>query len=426
MFGKSSKWLRCGRYAAPIVLKTFHVSGAQDAIIDICGLGYYELFLNGKRVSDEYFKPAVSDYSERDFSNFAYPLSDKTSHTIYYNSYSVTLYLQDGENTLAVMLGNGFYRQTRRTCEGHTKFGDELLLRFDLRWKENNESRRVYSDGSEWLVESFIKENNLYYGEVHDYAAFDHCILQGKVDENAERVYIAPSPKAKLFKQRCKNDVVHKIITPTIIKKTKDSVIYDVGENISGFVCLKAKSSVVKIRHAEEMKDGELDFQSTGGTWQISENTYLNAQGKRVHPWFSWSGFRYFEIFGDVDDVQAWFIYSDVKITAQFTCGNENINWLFDAYLRTQLGNMHGGVPSDCPHRERLGYTGDGQLNAETTMLLTDSRTFYQKWIQDIADCQDTQSGHIQHTAPFFGGGGHFDRRGLSTGAAGGLRFFGS
>lgn len=407
MFCKASKWLGCEKsYSAPIVIKNFNAKNIETAVIDICGLGYYELFLNGNRVGDEYFKPAVSDYSERDFSTWAYPLPDKTSHTIYYNSYDVTKYLKDGNNTLAVMLGNGFYRQTRRTCEGNTKFGDELLLRYDLRLKENGTVSRIYSDGSEWVVESFIKENNLFYGETHDYSAFDFSLLHGNVNADVERVHILPAPKAKLLKQRCKNDVVCKTIFPTVVKKTDESVIYDVGENISGFVCFKAKTDCVTIRHAEEMKDGALDFASTGGNWQVSANTYLNAQGKTVHPWFSWSGFRYFEIFGEADEIQAWFIHSDVKATAEFTCGNENINWLFDAYLRTQLGNMHGGVPSDCPHRERLGYTGDGQLTAENTMLLTNSRTFYEKWIQDIADCQDVESGHVQHTAPLFGGGG--------------------
>lgn len=78
---------------------------------------------------------------------------------------------------------------------------------------------------------------------------------------------------------------------------------------------------------------------------------------------------------------------------------------MYDAFLRTQLDNMHGSIPSDCPHRERLGYTGDGQLVAPTAMMMLDSKEFYKKWIRDILDCQDTD-GHIRHTAPFFGGGG--------------------
>lgn len=406
MFCKQAKWLGCGEgFSAPFVIRKFHANKVQKAVIDICGLGYYELFINGKRVENEFFKPAVSDYSERDFTGFAYPLPDKTSHTIYYNTYDITAYLKDGENTLAVLLGNGFYRQKRRTCEGNTWFGEELLLRYDLRLGEED---RAYSDGTERVFASFITENNLFYGETHDYAAFDFSLLEnGKDMERGAPVRVVAPPKAKLLKQRCKNDVVRKVIQPKIVKRTGESVLYDVGENIAGFVRMTAKSATVRVRYAEELdENGELDFSTSGGTYQLFETIYKNAQGKTVHPWFSWSGFRYFEIFGEAEDVEALFVCSDVKQTAEFACGNENVNWLFDAFLRTQLGNMHSGVPSDCPHRERLGYTGDGQLCAETAMLLTDSRSFYEKWIRDIADCQDVNSGHVQHTAPFFGGGG--------------------
>ncbi len=409
MFSKNAKWLACDKtLSAPLVIKNFSVRNLEKAVIDICGLGYYELFINGKRVGDEFFKPAVSDYSERDFTHFAYPLPDRTSHTIYYNTHDVTAYLHEGQNTLAVLLGNGFYRQMKRCCEGNTWFGEELLLRYDLRLQEANKTRRVYSDGTELAFQSFIEENNLFYGETHDYASFNYALLEsGKCKGNGLPVHVIEPPKAKFLKQRCKNDTLRKVIQPRLIRKTADGAIYDVGENISGFVCLRACSDVVRVRHAEELTDeGSLDFRSSGGAWQVSENVYKNAQGRTVHPWFSWSGFRYFEIIGEVDNVQAWFVCSDVKVSAEFACGNENINWLFDAFLRAQLGNMHGGVPSDCPHRERLGYTGDGQLTAESTMLLLDSRAFYQKWIRDIADCQDIDSGHIQHTAPLFGGGG--------------------
>lgn len=408
MFSKNAKWLGCDKdFSAPVVIKKFSVYATKKAVIDICGLGYYELFINGKRVGDEFFKPAVSDYSERDFTTFAYPLPDKTSHTIYYNTYDITAYLKEGENTLAVLLGNGFYRQKRRVCEGNTWFGEELLLRYDIRVQEDGKTNRIYSDGTETALQSFITENNLFYGEVHDYGDFDFTILQGRnLQKETTPVHIVPTPKAKLLKQRCPNDVIHKIIQPKIVCKTVEGVIYDVGENISGFVRFTAKSPIVKIRHAENMCENALDFSSAGGTYQISENIYKNAQGKTVHPWFSWSGFRYFEVIGEVENVEALFICTKAKQIAEFICGNENINWLFDAFVRTQRGNMHGGVPSDCPHRERLGYTGDGQLGAETTMLTIESRAFYEKWIRDVADCQDINSGHVQHTAPLFGGGG--------------------
>ena len=162
MFTKQSKWIGCGKeFSAPFVIKKFTAKQGEKASIDICGLGYYELFVNGIRVGEEFFKPAASDYSERDFTSYAYPLPDKTSHTIYYNTYDISTYLKDGENVLAVLLGNGFYRQMRRTCEGNTWFNEELILRFELTLGD----RKICTDGTEKVAESFIKENNLFYGE---------------------------------------------------------------------------------------------------------------------------------------------------------------------------------------------------------------------------------------------------------------------
>ncbi len=394
MFTKQSKWIGCGKeFSAPVIIKKFTSNKSEKAIIDICGLGYYELFVNGTRVGEEFFKPAVSDYSDRDFTSFAYPLPDKTSHTIYYNAYDLSSYLKEGENELAVLLGNGFYRQLKRTCEGKTWFNDELILRFELRL----EDKTICTDGTEQVGESFIKDNNLFYGEEHDYA---ELIGEWKP------VKIVTAPKAKLLKQCCPKDKIVRVIKPKLISKKDGKAIYDVGENISGFVRLKALSSLVTVRYAEVLKNGELDFESSGGDWQVCVHAYKNAQNRVVHPWFSWAGFRYFEIEGEAEDIEACAVWSDVEKTASFECGNETLNWLFNTFIHTQLCNMHGGVPSDCPHRERLGYTGDGQLTAEASMLFLDSRTFYEKWIRDVADCQDVNSGHVQHTAPLFGGGG--------------------
>lgn len=99
-------------------------------------------------------------------------------------------------------------------------------------------------------------------------------------------------------------------------------------------------------------------------------------------------------------------IHTDVAVTSSFSCSDPVLNWLYEAYIRTQLDNYHGCIPSDCPHRERLGYTGDGQLTAETAMLLLDAKELYRKWYQDILDSQGAETGHIPHTAPFLGGGG--------------------
>ena len=93
-------------------------------------------------------------------------------------------------------------------------------------------------------------------------------------------------------------------------------------------------------------------------------------------------------------------------MTSSFHSTNEQLNWMYETYLRTQLDNMHSGIPSDCPHLEKRGYTGDGELVAECAMMLLDSKKFYRKWLYDISDCQDRVSGHVQYTAPYVRSGG--------------------
>ena len=99
-------------------------------------------------------------------------------------------------------------------------------------------------------------------------------------------------------------------------------------------------------------------------------------------------------------------IHSNIPVTAEFDSDNETLNWLFDAYIRTQLCNMHAGIPSDCPHLERRGYTGDGQLVCQSAMITLDAQSFYRKWMRDIEDCQDDITGHVQYTAPYTRCGG--------------------
>jgi len=171
----------------------------------------------------------------------------------------------------------------------------------------------------------------------------------------------------------------------------------------------------VILRFAEKLSaDGQLDFGSTGGVYictsgrhQIQEDICICGDAPALfQPRFCWHGFRYFSLEGPGNDPQVLVIHSDTPVTATFESDCEGLNFLYDAFIRTQHNNMHGSFPSDCPHRERLGYTGDGQVAAAAAMMTLDCRDFYRKWMQDILDTQDITSGHVQHTAPFGGGGG--------------------
>ena len=198
---------------------------------------------------------------------------------------------------------------------------------------------------------------------------------------------------------------------PILIGEYDGRKIYDCRENIAGRVvlsCLGKKGECITVRHAEELAaDGTLDFESAGGSDQLQQDHYIcDGRIQTLHPLFCWHGFRYFETEGSCEVLCAEVIHTDVAVTSSFSCSDPVLNWLYEAYIRTQLDNYHGCIPSDCPHRERLGYTGDGQLTAETAMLLLDAKELYRKWYQDILDSQGAETGHIPHTAPFLGGGG--------------------
>lgn len=389
------------------VYKKINVDNIDKASIDICGLGYYELYINGKKVSDDLLMPAWTDYKERDFSSLLYPSNDTTSHRIYFNRYDIKNHLNEGKNTVCVMVGNGFFRQQERYAEGDNCYSEELILGFDISITKDEKTEHIYSDENCVYSENFIKFNNVYFGEKHDYSDFD-MNMTAEIPENAVACIKTERPDSPIMLQDCPADKVIKRIPAEKVFSDGNRTVYKVAETISGHAVIRSNGGDIKITYADAMReDGTFNYKYTGGDGQIAFDEYYNTKpGQILYPHFTWHAFTYFDICGDCEVIGADIVHSDCKQVVKFNSSSENLNWIFNAYIRTQLDNCHGGVPSDCPHRERLGYTGDGQLTAETAMLLLDTEKFYEKWIGDIMDCQDIKSGHVQHTAPFYGGGG--------------------
>lgn len=409
-----AKWIACGKECeTPLIAKEFFLDDPREGVIEITGLGYFELYLNGRRVSDDCLVPALSDYQDRDLTKAAYPIHDKVSHRVYYLRYDVTGFLRPGENRMEVLLGNGWYRQLERYGEGRLEFScDGLLARFAMEVRcGNGETVTVRSDGSETYTPTFITYNNLYIGEIQD-------ARERRLPKEPRAVELVPGPNAPLMLQTCPPDRKIREITPKLIGFNGSRRIYDAGENISGWVRVRScqpEGAAVTLRFAEILDEaGELDFGTIGceyvglsGRHQIQTDVFIgDGSDCTFEPRFTFHTFRYFEVEGETRELTVVVVHSDVAVTSDFFSGNPGLNWLYEAFIRTQLDNMHGGVPSDCPHRERLGYTGDGQVACEPAMMLLDSRSFYEKWIGDILDCQDPVSGHVQHTTPFMGGGG--------------------
>lgn len=411
MFGQANWIAPEEECTSPYLRREFTVKEVLDAEIVICGLGFFELYINGERVSDDLLVPANSQYEYRDLKQFGYPINDTLSFRIYCMKYDVTRFLQAGINAVGIRLGSGWYDQRSYRGEGDVSYG-----RVKLCYKLNIEQRdgktvEIVSDEKTLWKQSEITFNSIYHGERHDYALEQAGFSLPDFDASGwSTPQILDAPESNYYIQTCPPDRLIRTIKPKLIGKFEGHSIYDAGEAISGYALIKslADGAEITVRYADELdKNGELTFGSTGGDNKIQQEIFKNTSaGKAYFPHFCWHAFRYFELTDNAEPLEVRVIHSDCPVTSDFDSDCEILNWLYKTYLRTQLDNMHCGVPSDCPHIERLGYTGDGQLCAESAMLMLDSREFYRKWMEDISDCQDINNGHVQHTAPFMGGGG--------------------
>ena len=413
---KNEHWIQGKKECeSPLFRRSFRLDEMPEkASLEICGLGYFTAYVNGKRVGDQVCAPAPASYHSVLGCETTYPVWEERSYyRTYYLEFDILPYLKDGENVLGVHLGNGWYHQNRRVAEGKFLFGlPKLHFEINIVLKIG-EKIWIESDPQTLWKPSEILDNNLFYGEAHDLRRKDaRWCMAGDSQEGWMEAQPVHSPETILTKQDFPSDKIVRTRKPKLILEEKGRKLYDCGENITGWAevnCAGSDGEKVTVSYSEEVTDGgkHLDFTSTGGDNQIQRDVFIcGKKEETVHPEFCWHGFRYFQIEGPGECVEVAVVHTDIQVTSSFRCSDPVLNWLYDTYIRTQLNNFHGCIPSDCPHRERLGYTGDGQLTAEAAMLTMDVGNVYEKWMQDILDSQGAETGHIPHTAPFLGGGG--------------------
>ncbi len=408
LFG-NAKWIMPKEDLTSAIFKnTFSVYKSSNTEITISGLGYFEFYINGVRVGDDYLVPAYSDYIPRDRKkmNLGYPISDTMDNRLYALKYDISSYVNEGENVIGVMVGGGYFHQDKRLSEGNMDYGNVRIC-----YKIVNGDNEAFSDTNVMYQQGFIKMSNLFFGEEHDYNGFDYnwsnkCCSENNWKNTVECDNMYDTP---IFIQDCNTDRIKRTFNPIKIKDLGDCSLYDVGENITGYPIVTCDKSQEKITVylAENINDDyTLNFDSIWNRQKACDTFVTDGITNVFYPRFLWHGFRYFTVTNNAKVEKVVELHSDVNVTSGFECSDETINWLYNTYIHTQLCNTHSGVMTDCPHRERLGYTGDGQLCAVAGMLTLDMQKVYKKWIYDIIDSQDKTTGHVQHTAPFAGGGG--------------------
>ena len=413
MFGGAATWVTPGAGRPyPLIRKEFTLPRIRSAEITITGLGNFILSLNGKRVGEDLFLPLYTDYepctrmTDLPFADVHIDRIEREvlNHRVLCVREDVTDYLQEGENCIGIRLAQMWY----------VNYSDELKACFRLTYvaEDGSEGEIVSTTDMRWHS-SEITAGDLWHGETFD---FRHLLpgwdTPGYPDGDWEVVTDVAPPETEFYLQVSPSDRVIRTLPMKKIKETDTYAVYDIGENITGvpvFRAALASGEEAVITMTERINaDGDVMRVLPNGRLVAPQlNTYVgNGEEQELTTLFTWQGFRYIEAPLSLTPVEVRVIHADVGLRGDFKCSDEILNWLYDAFRRTMLTNMHGGIPSDCPHYERRGYTGDGQVTAEAAMLMLDAEGFYRKWIDDISDCQDRLTGHVQYTAPYNDAGG--------------------
>ena len=364
----------------------------KQATIYICGLGFYELTMNGQKIGDAEFAPLWSDYDK----------------SVFYNTYDVTSHISPRTTHLYmnVLLGNGFYNeQGKRYAKMKVSFGPPtLLFRLHIIYRNGREEDIVSDDQWQWAY-SPITFNSIYGGEDYD-ARLEPTPNHSRKNSRWNPVVIQEPPRGILRKQIA--DPV-KIMERYGVKDTlrKDSVlVLDMGQNLSGFpeitVCGKAGQRL-KLTPGETLtKEGLVNQKQTG---RPHFYTYI-LRGiphtpETWHPRFSYYGYRYLQVEGDIEvlkDVKSCFVYNSARKTGDFECSNQLFNDAYRLIDRAIRSNWQS-VWTDCPHREKLGWLEQDWLNGEGLVSNYDCKSMIEQTMQNIADAQ-FPNGSLPEIAP--------------------------
>lgn len=364
----------------------------KQATIYICGLGFYELTMNGQKIGDAEFAPLWSDYDK----------------SVFYNTYDVTSNISPRTTHLYmnVLLGNGFYNeQGKRYAKMKVSFGPPtLLFRLHIIYRNGREEDIVSDDQWQWAY-SPITFNSIYGGEDYD-ARLEPTPNYSRKNSRWNPVVIQKPPRGILRKQIA--DPV-KIMERYGVKDTlrKDSVlVLDMGQNLSGFpeitVCGKAGQRL-KLTPGETLtKEGLVNQKQTG---RPHFYTYI-LRGiphtpETWHPRFSYYGYRYLQVEGDIEvlkDVKSCFVYNSARKTGHFECSNQLFNDAYRLIDRAIRSNWQS-VWTDCPHREKLGWLEQDWLNGEGLVSNYDCKSMIEQTMQNIADAQ-FPNGSLPEIAP--------------------------
>ena len=413
---RTSRWIGARSedksLAAPYLRKDFTLNQQPiQATLYASGLGYADLHLNGR---------AVAPGTERDtgYTNF-----DKT---VLYSAYNITDQVHLGKNVLGTVLGTGWYdvhdKATWNFDRAPWRGRPRLRVLLALRYADG--SREYVPSDSTWRTTSGgLLTDGIYTGETYD------ARLEPKGWDTAEvkaeawpEAVIMSAPKGKLVARGCGPVTIGETISAKTISSPKPGVyVFDFGQNFAGHVRVHLKAPAgtkIRIRYSERLdKDGMIErsqieqFMAKSDPPQpFQSDTYI-CSGNGTETWeqrFSYSGFRYAEVTGlpykpKLSNFEGRFAHTAFEKGGEFSCSNELFNKIQRATIYSYYSNAQS-IPTDCPQREKNGWTGDAQLAAEAGLMNFRSSTFYEKWLNDLSDTESAD-GQMSVIVPTGGWG---------------------
>ena len=402
---------------APMFRRHFTVGkGLVSAKLAFAALGIGKVFIGGRNVTTDLFVSPVSDYRK----------------TVWYTVYDVTALLSEGENVAAVMLGNGFYNESLHTSWDFDKadWRDSVKLWFELELTYDERVEYIRSDES-WLTDtasSPVRFNELRLGECYDDNFASDWMDPDFDDSGWRHAVIADPPEGKLT--LCPSEPIREFEVYNCVRlfrNPRGAYVFDFGQNISGYVHVKAKlpaGTKLHITYAEEIEEnGERRDNSISNFYRDGETQFCEVTaGEKAldwKPYFSYSGFRYAIVSGFPgepcpDCISAVFVHQAVRETGHFACSDRTVDKIWKFARMSTLSNMFYSL-TDCPTREKLGWCNDAQASCEQTVQNYDMRGFYKKWLHDIFDSMKPD-GDLPGIVPTYGWGYAWGSGPVSTG----------
>lgn len=386
----------------PIIRKAFLVKpDLAKARIYSTAHGVYSFKINGNAATEDMFLPGRTVYTKR----------------LQYQTYDITTLLQEGENVLSVMFGDGWWRGAVGAQSNYYTFGYKLAFLGQI--------ALTYSDGTEQIIASDrsfkysagpLLKSDTKCGEIYDARLVQSGWDKPGFDDSSwKNVWEVDCDLSNLVATSSVPVRTMESFSPAILNTPDGNTVLDFGQNIAGFMEMKvlAPSGTKIVMEYSEVLDSHGNFtakhyimpSADGRTDSFQREEYICQGGGIEHyaPQFGVYGFRYVLLNGypgpiDPANFTAYAVYSSMETTGNFACSEPLFNQLIKNCSWSPKGNFLE-IPTDCPTRERAGWSGDAQVYCKTATDFMDTYTFYEKWMQDVAADQ-TPSGKIMAYSP--------------------------